>query len=193
MGEGVVARFQTFSAVNTHGIEVRTKGCVDKDGVGLFATRPLRAGDAIGFYAGRPHAELTRQQERFAVDLGGFDLAVVPPFDANGRINFELYPMAAANEPADGQDANMVLVGDKIYEIEGVMCMVLAFYAATAVEAGEELTWFYGPHYVRNYPVGGYPLSPLPEFTMTIPRLKRLMRERPDGIFPISELEQACD
>jgi hypothetical protein len=181
--------FSTFSAVNTHGLEVR-KGGVDRHGVGLFAARPLRAGDAIGFYAGIPCCELTREQEAFAVDVGGFDAAILPPLDAHDRVDFELYPMAAANEPAEGCEANMVLVGDKIYEVGGNACVVLAFYAAAAVEAGDELLWQYGPKYRRDYPVGHYPEF-TPECTMTVPRLERLMRERPDAIFPISELESA--
>jgi hypothetical protein len=182
-------RFPTFSAVNTHGLEIR-RGCVDKNGFGLFATRPLAAGEAVGFYAGATRTELTREEEVFAVDVGGFDVAIVPPLDARGRVDFELYPMAAANEPAEGGVANMALVGDRLYEVDGVSYVVLSFYAATDVGVNEELLWAYGPHYARSYREGAYPQS-IPDCVMTLPRLRRLIRDRPDAIFAISELEAA--
>jgi hypothetical protein len=180
-------RFDTFGPLHTHGLEVR-RGGVDKRGRGLFASRPLHAGDPVGFYAGIARGELTRQEEAFAIDVGGFDVAIVPPLDSQGRVDFELHPMAASNEPAEGDVANMVLVGDRVYEVDGVSYVVLAFYMASDVYANTELTWCYGHMYGRDYSAGKYP-NVLPEFAMTLPRLKRLIRERPDGIFAVSELE----
>lgn len=82
----------------------------------------------------------------------------------------------------------MMLVSDKIYEVDGVSYVVLAFYAASEIEAGSELTWHYGPRYDRDYAVGGLPET-TPEIVMTLPRLTRLLKHRPDAIFSIRELE----
>jgi hypothetical protein len=97
--------------------------------------------------------------------------------------------MAAANEPPDGEQANMVLVTDRIYEIEGKTFTVLAFYAATHVQPNSELNWFYGNAYDRKYRVGNHATADF-EMTMTIPRLKRLLTHRPDAIFEVAELEK---
>ena len=179
--------FDTFGPLQTAGLEIR-RGGVDSKGVGLFTTRSFAAGDAIGFYAGIPRSGLSKQEERFAIDIGGFDVAVVPPLDSTGCVDFSIYPMAAANEPSVGSRANMVLVGDRVYEVYGISYVVLAFYASAEVEAGMELTWHYGPLYGRGYQVGGLSES-TPEIVMTLPRLKRLLEHRPDAIFSISDLE----
>ena len=179
-------RFDAFGPLQTEGLEIR-RGGVDSKGVGLFTTRSFVAGDAIGFYAGIPRSELTKQEERFAIDIGGFDVAVVPPLDSMGGVDFNIYPMAAANEPCVGVCANMVLAGDRVYEVDGTPYVVLAFYASADVEAGMELTWHYGPRYDRCYQVGRLSES-TPEIVMTMPRLKRLLEHRPDAIFSISEL-----
>ena len=178
--------FDTFGPLQTAGLEIR-RGGVDAKGVGLFTTRSFVAGDAIGFYAGTPRSELTKREERYAIDIGGFDVAVVPPLDSMGCVKFSMYPMAAANEPSVGGRANMVLVGDRVYEVDGTSYVVLAFYASEEVEAGMELTWHYGPMYDRSYQVGGLSES-TPEIVMTLPRLKRLIEHRPDAIFSISDL-----
>ena len=148
--------FDSFGPLQRQGLEIRHD--VDDKGVGLFTTEPLRPGDPIGFYAGLPKGEITRREERFAIDVGGFDVAVVPPLDGSGGgVDFRLYPMAAANEPSSEEVANMVLVSDKIYEVDGLSYVVLAFYATSEIEAGSELTWHYGPLYDRNYAVGRLP------------------------------------
>jgi hypothetical protein len=98
--------------------------------------------------------------------------------------------MAASNEPGEGMESNMVLVADCFYELNDKTYTVLAFYISRHVQPGEELTWFFGVTYARNYPVGR-PSTTQFEICMTLPRLTRLLTHRPDGIFDLSTLERA--
>ena len=180
--------FDEFGPLHTNGLEIK-KGGVDRNGVGLFTTLERNMGDPIGFYAGIPKTHVTREEEKFAIEVPGFDLAVVPPIDSEGGIDFETYPMAASNEPPEGEEANMVLVADRLYELHNNTYTVLSFYMARHVQPNTELTWFYGNTYERNYRVGSAPTAQF-NIYMTIPRLNRLLAHRPDAIFELSELER---
>ena len=178
-------RLGEFAPVHAGGLEIR-RGGIDPNGVGLFTLVQRTIGDAIGFYAGTPKSHVTRKEEEYAIEIPGFDIVVVPPID--GGMDFENYPMAAANEPGRGQEANMVLVADRVYEVEGKTYTVLAFYISRDVQPNSELMWKYGPLYKRSYEVG-QPSTEDFEITMTLPRLNRLLTQRPDAIFDLSELE----
>jgi hypothetical protein len=181
-------RFDAFGPLHAGGLEIR-KGGVDEAGVGLFTTIDRKVGDAIGFYAGVVKTHVTEREEAYALELAGYDLVVVPPVDAQGSVDFQKYPMAASNEPPEGCEANMVLVADRLYELNDKTYTVLAFYISRHVQANSELFWLYGPLYKRSYPIGR-PSTAEIEFEMTIPRLKRLLTHRPDAIFDVTELEK---
>ena len=181
-------RFDEFGPLHVGGLEIR-KGGVDEAGVGLFTTIDRKVGDAMGFYAGNVKSEITKREQGFAIELPGYDLVVVPPMDAQGNVDFQNYPMAASNEPGEGVEANMVLVADRFYELNGKTYTVLAFYISRNVQANSEIFWFYGPLYKRNYEVGR-PSTGDFDIQTTIPRLTRLLTHRPDAIFEVAELER---
>ena len=68
--------------------------------------------------------------------------------------------------------------------MRGVLYNLMAFYAARDVEAGEELTWDYGPLYDRSY-LRGLPPEDSLLGVMTEPRLRRLLAGRTDAIWDI--------
>jgi hypothetical protein len=181
-------RFDKFGPLHAGGLEIRHGG-VDEAGVGLFTTLERKVGDAIGFYAGVVKTHVTEREQEYAIELPGFDLVVVPPVDAQGNVDFENYPFAAANEPPQGCEANMVLVADRVYELNDKTYTVLAFYISRNVQANEELSWAYGPLYKRNYEAGN-PCAAEFDITMSLPRLTRLLTHRPDAIFDVTELEK---
>ena len=84
----------------------------------------------------------------------------------------------------------MVLVADRIYQLNSNTYTVLAFYISRHVQPNEELSWYYGTLFDRAYPVG-HPSTGDFEIYMTVPRLTRLLTHRPDGIFGLSTLERA--
>ena len=183
-------RFEAFGPLHAGGLEIK-KGGVDPSGVGLFTTLARSAGDPIGFYAGTPKSKVTRKEEEFSIEIPGFDLVVVPPLlDVGGAVDFEAFPMAAANEPPEGQHSNMVLVADRLYDLKDRTFTVLAFYASTEIQPHTELTWHYGTRFNRDYTVG-MPSTAQFDIQMTLPRLERLLAHRPDAIFDLRQLELA--
>ena len=57
------------------------------------------------------------------------------------------HPAAMANEPMMGTVANMEMRGDDVAMRDGEVFNILGLYTCAAVEAGTELTWFYGNSY----------------------------------------------
>jgi len=178
--------FDEVTAVCCAGLEIK-ESTIYGAGMGLFTTCTRRRGDAIGFYAGdfvvTSGTSLSKKQSEFSVEVVGVDAVVVPPI-VNGKIDFAQYPMSASNEPPVGQRANLFLENDKFFVMRGVLYNLMAFYAARDVEAGEELTWDYGPLYDRVY-ARGLPPEDSPLGVMTHPRLRRLLAGRTDAIWDI--------
>ena len=149
---------------------------------GLFAVRGIPARSLVCVYTwdailseealnGMP-GDTQKELRRYAVESPdhGKTLVIHTP------VNPVRHPAAIANEPKEGSTANMEMKAEDV-EIEDGGCIhvfrILALYTCARVNAGEELTWNYGPSYApvraqENYVAGrgcsaNGMLLPLPE------------------------------
>ena len=169
-------------------------GPVENAGLGLFATTPKKAGQFVGVYTGtllKYGEKMSAARRRYAMQLPALD-AFVAPETVNGKTNAERDTMSLANEPREGQVANMI-VASKYYAIEGKTYSMLCLFCARDVNAGEELTFSYGLGYRRRpkYTPG----SPAPSLEdsklepLTIERVKKLVAEWNEcGVFDEKEI-----
>jgi hypothetical protein len=106
----------------------------------------------------RMPSDAQKELRRYAVESPdhGKTLVIYTP------VNPARHPAAIANEPKEGSTANMEMkAGDVEIEDEGCLHVfrILALYTCAPVNAGEELTWNYGPSYApvreqENYVAG---------------------------------------
>ena len=169
-------------------------GPVENAGLGLFATTPKKAGQFVGVYTGtllKYGEKMSAARRRYAMQLPALD-AFVAPETVNGKTNAERDTMSLANEPREGQVANMI-VASKYYAIEGKTYSMLCLFCAIDVNAGEELTFSYGLGYRRRpkYTPG----SPAPSLDdsklepLTLERVKQLVSEWNEcGVFDEKEI-----
>ena len=134
----------------------------------LIAKRPLPIGSFVGFYTGDYMA--SNAESLYAVDLGPGQPTIFPFSDEQKIRSTERdrHPLASANEPPDGQHANMHMEPQDFAteEVEGATSHYnhdiakffrgLACFTCTDVAAGEQLTWHYGPSYEPHRVRQGY-------------------------------------
>lgn len=159
----------------------------------LVATRDLAVGTFLGFYSGRACMDCT---ERTVYGLKVTSAFVLLPFDDERNITFaerEARPLACMNEPTRGETANCCMVPQDFArdEVDGVAQLAdhekaryfrgIACFTCREVQAGEELTWHYGPSYAPHREEAGYEVgADCPERFENDPRrLLRAMRRVP--------------
>ena len=133
---------------------------------GLFTSVPIRSGKLIGLFAGdmipddtyeHLPADLKRRLGRYAVSMGnGADVTVSPISLSNIHERFDCTenPLAMANEPGNGDMANM-FAETRLIDTGIVQVACVCMYASAPIGAGTELTWYYGDSYQRyGYSVG---------------------------------------
>ena len=141
------------------------------------AQRQERLGAFVGFYLGEwftPAALTARddanRRNEYAISTSGDaryeELVVSPPVLAGGGVCPSQYPLAMANEPGPGREANCVLVEYKFLldelaqpglvpeALHDLEFAAVGLVCTRPVGARRELTWHYGRHYGRTYPVG---------------------------------------
>ena len=154
---------------------------VDPNGVrlnftGLFTEKPLPRGAFVGLYTGEwvtPRAYKRRdvkKRDRYAVNCSvdeRYEEVICSPRPLFPRsVNSEKYPMAMANEPGLGKEANLILreynfsidelqfpnlVPDDLHDHDFA---ALGLVTSLPVCAHEELSWYYGADFKRKYKVG---------------------------------------
>ena len=148
---------------------------------GLFAARSFKKCEPIGVYDGEvltvPEYESARRPlaKDYAFETGiirvhntQLRLMIVPHLRSDGSVDYKRHPLSLLNEPVQGSTANVVMqqimVDPVAMEASGPSSgqallepyLFLCAFAARNINAGEELTLFYGKGYEvrRDYGVG---------------------------------------
>lgn len=177
------------------GIEV--KDTHSSRGKGLFATRDIPEGSVPAIYVGR-----IRNESFSGTYVLGHIFSVM---DEDGKVTRHeytidatpdekqhpgLYAAAYVNEPCPDAVANCRVVPNPIIELG--FCPMYVVTART-IKAGEELTWYYGKKYTRDYPIG----TALPESLTPVgvsAKQARAVVELYDRITPgLTALFDRCD
>lgn len=185
-------RLEDRTAVHGNLLEIKTS-TVEGGDVGLFTLRDRTPGSFIGVYGGVFTHESAAGGAYCADFPGGVgEEGVVQPQSADGTIDYDVYPMAAINEPPPGRVANVFVVDDVVYEFEGRSFRLLALHAACPIGNGEELFWHYGGTYERSYDVGAPAVPIVPSPKIDEKTLKELVETRVGtAIFEISDVDGA--
>ena len=148
---------------------------------GLWTRADLPAGALLGFYTGRE----TDAPDKYSVSISEDFVSMTPCEEGSDQPDFLRHPLAAINEPAEGEMAN-VFARSELHELTGPseLGVVIPFYTATTISANTELTWHYGDSYAahRKGYVPGTPAAPLPVPKVTPDIIETLLSHRPDAI-----------
>lgn len=136
----------------------------------LVAKTDIPLGKFIAFYTGPMSTTSPLAESRYAVDMGPGQPTIVPFPDENDITSQQRdrNPLACSNEPAEGHRANMHLIPQDFTkeEVDSVRNVYnheiakyfrgLAAFACRDIQAGEQLTWHYGPRYEPIRRLMGY-------------------------------------
>ena len=149
--------------------------------VGLWTRADLPAGKLLGFYTGRASDDF----DKYSVALSEDFVSMTPLEEGSQQPDFSMHPLAAINEPADGEAAN-VFVRSELHELASPseLGVVVPFYTAVPVPANTELKWHYGESYAahRHGYIPGTPAAPLPVPKVARGVVEALLSHRPDAI-----------
>jgi hypothetical protein len=166
-----------------HSVKVELREIVGK-GRGIIATDLIKKGEKIAYYKAKVYNRSTYESptdsvylfevykkngqpyKRLIADI--YEGSVLPP--KNGIT----YLAPFSNEPGPGQTSNadidLNFKGNydemKRNKLKAGDTIVYFLYALRDINAGEEIVWYYGPDYTRDYQVGdlgGLPLPPAPK------------------------------
>ena len=163
---------------------------------GLWTRADLPAGALLGFYTGRE----TDAPDKYSVSISEDFVSMTPLEEGSEAPDFSMHPLAAINEPAEGEMAN-VFARSELHELAGPseLGVVIPFYTAVPVSANAELKWHYGESYQphRHGYMPGTPAAPLPVPKVSPDIIQALLSHRPDAIHRLppeqSEGEEESD
>lgn len=146
---------------------------------GLFTTVDLPAGAFLGFYNGVFKEGTYRGKDSYVFSTSDM---YVKPKKTRGTVLGAAYPLAMANEPPRGSQANVMVV--EFSRADGVVPQLprktrisaLGFYTCRTVRAGEELFVHYGSAYYRGHYDNPHGVEDLVGAPCSI---KKAQRERP--------------
>ena len=154
------------STQNKKDLSVTLKSNKEK-GVGLYATKPIQKGEIIAYYKIKLFKESTYQSttnymysfEVYKKD-GNIYKRLIGDIDLNSfpePLNDITFWAPFANEPSIGQKSNANIdmnlkdnYKNRTKVIEGNV-LIYKLVAKRYIEKGEEILWYYGDDYNRNY------------------------------------------
>lgn len=148
---------------------------------GLFTTRPLKAGQFLGFYNGTFREGDYKGRDTYVMSTSDFHIR---PKKTRGVVDPAAYPLAMCNEPPNGSMANVVI--HEFTRARGVLphlpptasIAAIGFFACRDVRAGEELFVHYGNRFAR--PLPGRSAGSKEEYSVGVPcRIKKSECETP--------------
>ena len=149
--------------------------------VGLWTRADLQAGALLGFYTGKE----SDAPDKYSVYISEDFVSLTPLEEGNDQPYFLKHPLAAINEPAEGEIAN-VFARSELHELAGPseLGVIVPFYTAAPVPANTELKWHYGESYQphRHGYLPGTPAASLPVPKVSRDVIEALLSERPDAI-----------
>jgi hypothetical protein len=136
----------------------------------LIAKQYIQSGSFIGFYTGSMESKTCPENSHYALQIGASQPCIVPFIDENqiSPAERDMHPLAAMNEPTATRFANchMVVQDFNANEIENVAAIpnhesarfyrCMACFACHDINAGDALTWNYGPTYEPIRKLIGY-------------------------------------
>jgi hypothetical protein len=154
------------------------------DRSGLFTMNLLERHKPIGIWTGELVQEDEWRDDHYGCEISGTCVVSTPCI--NGNVDFLRHPFAAMNEPRLGETAQIVSIVQEYDCEDSITSHMILFYTTRYVEAGEELTWHYGPNYDRTYEVGQMGRIDGLEHRLNFNRLERMLKHRPDGVYSIA-------
>lgn len=154
-------------------------------GYGLYTLEPIAQGLAIGVWSGSLFEEDAWVPDRYGLELryDRHTAAIMTPVD-EGAVDYSRHPFAAVNEPPVGRSANVYVRIETYEDDDGEVYLMAVFYAAVDIEAGEELFWYYGDRYGRDYEVGSACVAPSnPPYSDS--RFRSVLRARLDSVYHV--------
>lgn len=126
---------------------------------GLYTKKKLEQGAFIAFYTGTWYPLYSKKGNKYSVNVR--DFALVPRIK-NPRLHFA----AMANEPSVGESVNSTLLeieydGGEFNETSDTKYLCVALFAVRNIKENEEILWYYGENYDRNYKLGDVHHVPL--------------------------------
>ena len=153
---------------NINGLSVALKHS-DLKGVGLYARRPIRRGETVAYYRikifnAKTYVSPTNYIYAFTIHndnqetiddlIGDIDFNSPPP-----PVNGVPFWGPFINEPSKNQIINVRVdldsnpVGEDVSNIYPGDTITYKFVSVAEIPEGDEITWYYGESYHRNYPI----------------------------------------
>lgn len=134
-----------------------TKGKKRLPFMGLFTSAPIRKYDFIGIYRGDFYEEDSDSETESGIPKSAYSINVSGVTLVPEHVDKQKNPMAMANEPPKGTQANVTIIEwvkckDAIPGRHGKNkdCLMVAFHACRDISEGEELYYYYGSKYDRR-------------------------------------------